>query len=208
MEIETTSNRKIITKESLEEEFNDLLTLVDTEIDKKRKSFEKNKGIRKLIQIKKRVESIRKHIPKMIKHSRSINRDPSKNGFVIPTNISKELSKFLSIDPNTKLSRENVQCAISTYIHIDPEEDREKITRWKYLNPDFRDLRSVSNKRVIQPDDKLSSLLDYDKYREDVKKGLIEINNKKLGKKIVTSDDSLYYYILTKLIQKHFIKNK
>ena len=120
--------------------------------------------------------------------------------------VSKELASFSGIKTN-QLSREDVQCIISVYIYLNPEETREKMLKWKHLNTVGRDLRDSTNKRKIIPDAKLSKLLKDDKYKQDVKNGNITMIPKKgtTEKRIVT-DDSLYYYVIMKLIQPHFVK--
>lgn len=199
-------HREPITIESLLSELDEISSLLDEEIEKRRKSTDKNRGIKFLRKIRKRVEITKKHVPK-VKRKSQLNRDPTKSGFVIPYPISKELSEFLNVDPNSKLSRDDVQCAISAYIHIAPTESREKICRWEYLNKEKRDLRNIKNKRIVNPDDKLSSLLNYEQYKKDVKNGLITIKQKKSGDIIPIIDDSLQYYVIMRLIQPHFKKN-
>jgi len=194
--------------EKISEDLNEILLLVTDQIEKQRKSLEKNKGTRTLKSVKKKIEHALIYFPALEKKFRPVKRDTSKSGFVVPFNISEELSDFLEIDSTSKLSRSDVQCALSAYIHLNDDEDREKILKWKYLNALNRDLRDVKCKRIIKPDDKLSKLLNYEKYKIDVSKGLIFINNKKLDKKVAVVDDNLQYYVVMKLIQPHFIKIK
>ena len=112
----------------------------------------------------------------------------------------------MQIDQNSSISREDAQCALSVYINIKPDEQREKSLKWKYLNPQNRDIRDPSNKRIIIPDSKLSKLLGYEEYKDKVQNGEIYINSKKLGQKVLVEDDKMEYYVMISLMQKLFLK--
>ena len=196
--------RQPVTVESVVAELDALTLFVDTELDKRRKSLGKDKGINAFRSIRKRVEGVKKHVSKLPKRAIVVNRN---GGLIMPFNITPELADFIQVDHTTKISRNHVQCALSAYININPEESRQKILRWKHLNSSHRDLRDPSCKRIIMPDDKLSKLLDYEKYKKDVKQGLIHIKSKKLGQKVVVTDDKLEYYVIIRLIQHHFLKS-
>lgn len=185
------------TKEDIIQSIDDLLLDIDREIDRSEKSLDKSKSLRCLRYTKKSLLKIKKDIPKMRK---KINRtDYSNSSFTIPLTLSQELSKFLQIDNDIKLSRSEVQCALSAYINIKIDEDRDRILKWDYLNKSGRDLRDETNGLIIIPDEKLSNLLNYEQYKNDVEKGLVK--NKK-GDLII--DDTLTYNIMIKLIQAHF----
>lgn len=187
----------MITKEDIVENLGEILEIVNKEIDRSEKSTEKTKSLRTLRKIKKRVERLKKDVPKIKR--KNTRTDYSNNTFCVPMKISKELSNFLN-HPGP-LSRDEVQCAISAYINIKIDEERDKILRWKHLNTIERDLRDETNLSIIIPDDKLSKLLGYDEYVKQVERG--KIINKKGD--VVTNSD-LKYCIVTKLLQKHFEK--
>ncbi len=158
------------------------------------------------------------------------NKPPSRGGFNNPTRISEEFCDFLKLkDPEVKLSRDEGTTAVNVYIHKDPLKVDEKHTKWHYLNEENRNLRKG---KVIEPDDKLSKLLDYEEWKERVKRGEekrkmafnvfkkatergenIEVlgeegidKNKKMI--IRVTDMSLYDWVVQKLITKHFLSNK
>lgn len=190
--------RRRITKDTVLEKIDNTLKLVDDEIGKTMKSTEKNKSTRCLKKVKKQLTELQKDIPK-------IKRPPitHKNSFFsAQAKISEELKQFLGID-NDQISRQEVLRALSTYIHID-DEDNIDDNVWAYLNPTNRDLRDPKDKRCIIPDEKLSELLGYKEFVESVKKG--EYVTKK-DKKVIT-DPRLTYCRITALLQKHYLKSK
>lgn len=189
--------KRNLSKSDILEILIDVQQLLDAEIEKSMKSLEKNKSVRCLKKVKKRVDKMAKYLPKM-KNTTS-RTDYSNNGFSIPTKISKELQTFLQVDTDI-LTRDEVQSAISAYINIKPDEEREKILRWSHLNTG-KDLRSPDNKKIILPDKKLAALLHYEDYKKSVKNGEILTKTNE-----VVEDDSLYYYVMMKLLSYHFEK--
>lgn len=188
--------RRRITKATILEKIDTTLKIVDEEIDKTMKSTEKNKSTRCLKKIKKRLNELQKDIPR-------IKRPPTthKNSFFsTQVNISRELKDFLGID-NNKISRQQVLCALSAYIHL--EEDNVEDNVWAYLNPKHRDLRDPTDKRCIIPDDRLSKLLGYNEFVKSVEKG--EYITKK-GK--IVTDPRLTFCRITALLQKHYVKDE
>lgn len=95
------------------------------------------------------------------KKKSSSNHQPS--GFTIPTLISDELARFLGQEPGTKMSRTDVSKALDAYI-------KENL------------LQEETNKRNINADSKLSTLLNLKK------------------------DDKLSYFNLQRYMKHHFIK--
>ena len=91
------------------------------------------------------------------------NRAPS--GFVKPTRISDELASFLGKDKGSEMARTEVTRDINVYIRQNALQD-------------------ASNGRKINPDDKLATLLKFDK-----------------------SKDELTYFNLQKYMSCHFAKN-
>ena len=91
------------------------------------------------------------------------NRAPS--GFVKPTRISDELASFLGKDKGCEMARTEVTRDINVYIRQNALQD-------------------ASNGRKINPDDKLATLLKFDK-----------------------SKDELTYFNLQKYMSCHFAKN-
>ena len=92
-------------------------------------------------QIKFLEKGVRKelhHVHKTIKKKKTGNKKPS--GFATPSPISKELCKFMGIEPNSEIARTVVTRHIIQYIRDN-------------------NLQYPENKRIIIPDKKLSVLL-------------------------------------------------
>ena len=165
------------------------------------------------------MEKLERSLPKIMKKTRS-NKN-IKNNFNKPVSISKELANFLKIDENSQLPREDINCAIFTYINFKPDETREKILKWKYLNWNSdnsspqRDLRDQTKKDVIIPDAILSNLLNYEKYKKDVNEYLKKSSLQKEENEEIPflnkngshpKDDKLRFTSVIKLIQPQIIK--
>lgn len=204
--------RKKATIEDHIAKYDKLFVLLDSEIE--RKSKEKERGIRTLRKVRKTLKILRKEIPQVTKSriakQYASTRKSGKSGLNIEYNISEEMRVFLKLDKNQKISRNDAFRAICVYINLKDGETREQMLKWEYLNPGGkRNLQNKHDHKAIIPDKALSKLLNYEKYKKDVKKGKIVINttdptSKVKSKKVVTSD-FLYYYVLQKLITPHFI---
>lgn len=193
--------------------YDELLALLDVEID--RKSREKEKGVRSFRKARKLIFQMRKELPIVTKskiaRKQCSTRKTNNGGLVVMQSPSDELADFLGIEPETQISRIEAATAICVYAHYNPEDTREHVNRWKHLNPKGkRDLQNPSNKKALIPDKKLIKLLNYDKYRKDVKSGKIKVKrkNKMTGKteEVVVDDDTLFYYVIQRLISHHFQK--
>jgi uncharacterized protein (DUF736 family) len=130
--------------------------------------------------------------------------------------ISPDLSSFLGLEPGEKISRVEVNRAITAYIHVndinDPEMNPNKRKWVDKLNPGgLRSLQDPNNKSVIVPDQKLSDLLDYPAYKKQVENG--EKTWKRRNRttvdfiEIVETDPKLTYSVLQHLIVPHFNKD-
>jgi chromatin remodeling complex protein RSC6 len=104
---------------------------------------------------------IKQHKKEVIKKQSKGNRKPS--GFAAASPISEELCDFMGKERGTSIARTEVTKFICSYI-------------------DENSLRNAENKRVINPDDKLKSLLDPD------------------------ADTVLTYFNIQRFMNKHFIK--
>lgn len=98
-----------------------------------------------LTAVARELNALRKPIDKLARSKpvRKVSIDPTRNGFLRPMQVSKELADFMGCDPTEKRSRVEVTQRICAYI-------REK------------DLQDPSNRRNILVDDNLKRLLDYD----------------------------------------------
>jgi chromatin remodeling complex protein RSC6 len=106
----------------------------------------------------------RKLNDKLSKKSKKVS-ERKLSGFAIPSEISKELSVFLNKSEGTYVARTDVTKEIIEYIKMN-------------------NLQKKSDKKVIEPDDKLKNLLG------------------------ITENDVLTYFTLQKYMNKHFIKSE
>lgn len=196
--------------------FNELITLIESEIDKKKREM-KNEGnnTRCLSSILRRVVELKKQVPRVIKYERKLaimSPDAKRNAhFLKPLTISNDLAAFLKVEYTTKLRRSDIITALCVYCHYDPAETRENVKKWEYLNPGgVRDLRDPNKKDVIIPDELLNDLLKYDQYTLDVKDGKISqfITDKETGLKTQTpvTSPELRFFTISKLVSKHITK--
>lgn len=107
-------------------------------------------------ETKKELKGMKREIQK-----RKSNKKPS--GFATPTRISKELCEFMNVDEGTKKARTEVTQYLINYINDN-------------------DLQNLTNRRQINPDEKLKSLL------------------------ALEESDKVDYFNLQKYMNKHFSK--
>lgn len=189
------------------------IRMLEEAIDKRKKKGEK--GTRIFVSVSKNLREMMHEVPKVAKSMKK--RKPSNkqkvSGFGVKCTITDELAAFLQVKPGTTLTRTEITNGIYAYVKIAPEEEREGVLKWLYLNPDrSRNLQNQTNKTYILPDENLSKLLRYEEYKKDVRLG--KILTKKTNKEtkevedVVQTDDGLKYNIVQKLIQQHISEYK
>jgi hypothetical protein len=182
------------------QDYDDLIRFLDQEID--RKSKEREKGIKTLRKTRKKIVALRKGVPRIVRYS--YNRTSRTGSFDKTYAISKEFATFLKVPPSTKLTRIDAARAICVYAKTKKDEARQAVLRWHYLNPKGRDLQV---KNTIVPDKVLSDILKYERYRQDVADGKVfkNVRDKDTGlrKRVVVTDDKLYYWVIQKLLSQH-----
>ena len=132
--------RKAVSRDSVLEEFDSLLSVLDAEIEVLRKT-PKCGGVKFLRTVVKQVKLIRANSARVMKKKTKTERkNPSNSGFLKPVNISSEMAKFTGWNPTEPRSRVEVTKYICDYIKEN-----------NLQNPDDR--------RQIRPDPKLQKLL-------------------------------------------------
>jgi len=132
--------RKAVSRDSVLEEFDSLLSVLDAEIEVLRKT-PKCGGVKFLRSLVKQVKLIRANSARVMKKKTKTERkNPSNSGFLKPVNISTEMAKFTGWNPTEPRSRVEVTKYICDYIKEN-----------NLQNPDDR--------RQIRPDPKLQKLL-------------------------------------------------
>ena len=137
------------TKESVLEEFDSIISLVDEEILKLREGPNKAKGVKFLRTLGKRAKFLRKNFARVLKQKNRTNRKNNTNsGFLKPVKISSEMSKFTGWSSTDLKSRVDVTKFICNYIKEN-------------------NLQNPEDRRQIVADAKLSKLLKYDSAKDD-----------------------------------------
>lgn len=136
--------RRVPTRDSVLESFDELITTIDDEIARLRESPQKTKGVKFLRTVNKNLKTIRSQSTRVMKHRNRSNRKNNNNsGFLKPVQISKEMAKFTGWDTSELRSRVDVTKFICNYIKEN-------------------NLQNPADRRQIVADNKLAKLLDYD----------------------------------------------
>ena len=183
-EEKTVGTRRDVTKQTVHDDFQALITKIQEEITKRtattegedgKKSSKKTKEtgvpVKFLRTINKRLATLQSDAVKMMKLKQKVVRNNEKSGLMKPVSISSALYKFL-------------KAAGYDDIQLDQNYARVDITRRIHSYVKDNNLRKESDKRVILPDDKLSELLEYDK---------------------ATATEEMTYFRLPIYLKKHFI---
>lgn len=122
--------RRVPTRESVEQEFDDLVKSLDDEIAKLRSSSDKSKGVKFLRTVNKKVKNLRSHALRITKTRSTVKRNNNNSGFKKPVQITKELAKFTGWNDKDLHSRVEVTKFICDYVkehNLQNPEDRRKI---------------------------------------------------------------------------------
>lgn len=141
-----TRTRRVVSKESVQTDFDSLVESLDQEIDRQRAAGTKGGNVRFLRSLRKKMIRLKKDSHKVSNMKRR-NPNRAKNnssGFMKPVKISKDMTKFTGWDASELKSRVDVTRYICNYVKEN-----------NLQNPDDR--------RQIVPDKKLRTLLKLDK---------------------------------------------
>lgn len=230
---------RVINKVSFDEYMDSFINNVEYRRNVVKQLYEEKKCpnacVLHLNAVLKEIEAMKKRVGKRIITKRRNTGNHGRGALVAPCLISDELAKFLGVKSGTRMGRAEVNRAVTSYIHWDPEtpvpEEPEKSdpdyeekhrkvlnfknkTQWaKKLNKDgkVRNLQDPKTKSIIIPDAALVKLLKYKEYQKAVKAGKILFNQTdpetKEKSKVVREDDILTYSVLQHLLARHFIKD-
>lgn len=144
-----TKKRVVPTRDTVLESFDELSEYIDAEIARLREGQAKNKGIKVLRTINKRVKVLKSQTGRVMKQRPRTKRQNNNNsGFLKPVKISNEMAKFTGWDASELRSRVDVTKYICNYIKEN-------------------NLQNPSDRRQILADAKLSKLLKYDSKKDD-----------------------------------------
>ena len=141
---QTTTKRRTPTRDSVLAELDAVLESIDTEITSIREGNSKNKGIKVLRSIAKKIKVAKAHAARVMKQKKRTARKGNQNsGFLKPVKISKEMAKFTGWKSSDLKSRVQVTKYICDYIKK-------------------HELQNPEDRREIVPDAKLRKLLNFD----------------------------------------------
>lgn len=142
---ESKKSRHVPTKETVEKEFDGLIESLDAEIQRLRESSTKSKGVKFLRTVNKNLKTLKNHALRISRQRSTTRRVNSNSGFNKQVSVSKELAKFMNMDPAATVSRKDVTKFLCAYI-------RE------------HNLQLPADKRniMVEKDAKLKALLKYD----------------------------------------------
>jgi chromatin remodeling complex protein RSC6 len=157
--------RREVTYSSVETEFDSLMDLLREQIETSRSTADKKKScnVKLLRQLSKRLKILKADCLKISKQRRANRQKNTSSGFMKPVQVSTDMAKFANWDPS---------------------QLRSRIDATKYICQYIRDnnLQNPTDRRQINPDDKLTKLLGYD----------------------TKKDKPLTYYSIQQKIQQHF----
>ena len=155
--IETIKCHTKVTRESVLDQFNDLIGMIEKELLELKENPDrvvKNGNSKFLRNVNKQLKTIRGQSARIMKKTKSVPDEPNvsrtNTGFQKPVKISKELATFAGWPENSLHSRVEVTKYICEYIKE-------------------HNLQNPANKREIIPNPALQKLLGYD---DENKKGL------------------------------------
>jgi upstream activation factor subunit UAF30 len=137
--------RKVVNQETLRSDVEQLRQHVDDEIQRLRTSDQKNKGVKFLKVVNKSLKTLFADLNRVLKTKTKVVRNKNtSSGFMKPVRISSEMALFTSWDQTQLYSRVDVTKFLCDYIRDN-------------------NLQNPEDRRQILCDDKLSSLLKFDK---------------------------------------------
>lgn len=136
--------RRVVTRESILEDFDGLLQDLDQEVENLRNTdskTRKTKGVKFMRSVAKRVKGLRNDAARVMRTRKQTTRPKNtSSGFMKPVQISAEMAKFTGWEPDVPRSRVDVTKYLCQYIRDN-------------------DLQNPSDRRIIRPDTQLKDLL-------------------------------------------------
>lgn len=139
------SVRRVVTRDTVMEDFDTLAGSIDTELVRVRESGEKMVSVKFVRNLARQIRNLKNHSQKIMKKRRvpvSATDKPHNSVFQLPVRISAELAQFFDWDPEVPKSRVEVTRALCTYIKDN-------------------NLQNPTDRRLIVADAKLATLLNY-----------------------------------------------
>lgn len=142
---ETPKRRTAPTLESVQSDFDSLVSMIETKANEQRQSNGKNKQVSLLRSIVARLKRLKVQSVRISKLRPKVKRNNTKSGFLQPVFLSKDLASFIGQDAATPCSRVAVTRFLCDYIRSHNLQDPQ---HRKFIQ--------------IEKDPKLSALLKHD----------------------------------------------
>ncbi len=145
------TTRRVVNRETILDEFDAIIALVDSEIVRLRSvpdARNKVKGVKTLRTVNKRVKTLRNDSARALKTRQRTKRlQNNRSGFMKPVQISKEMAKFTGWDPKELKSRVDVTKYLCDYVKQ-------------------KDLQDPTDRRRILADKRLAALLNFNEEKD------------------------------------------
>ena len=143
------SKRGAPTRDNVLQSFDEIIKSIETEMETLREGDTKNRGVKFLRTLNKRIKVLKNQSSRIIKDKRVSAKKGTNNnsGFLKPVKISTEMAKFTGWDKDELKSRVDVTKFLCDYIRNN-------------------NLQNPKDKRQILADGKLQKLLKYDPKKE------------------------------------------
>lgn len=141
--VPTTVVRRVTTRDTVLEDFDNLVKNINNEVTSLREAGEKGVSFKFVRSVVRQLTHLKTHSQKVMKKRRVTNTEKSHNSiFQLPVPISEELANFNGWNPSEPRSRVEVTRALCKYIKDNSLQDQ-------------------SDRRIILADAKLCKLLNY-----------------------------------------------
>ena len=201
--------RRVATRETIDTDFTDLIAKIATEIEKRAPAApaaeetstedaakkaashkrKKNDGVpvKFLRTINKRLQALQIDVNRQTKLKKKVARNNENSGLMKPVKISESLFKFLkgagiAVEKDQMYPRVEITRHIHNYVKDNKLRKGDKLTEEQ-----IKENPKLSDKRVIFPDSKLASLLEYD---------------------VKNATEELTYFRLPQYLKNHFISEE
>lgn len=150
-EVSTPATRRVVSRDTVMEDFDSLATSIDSELVRVRESGDKMVSVKFVRNLARQIRNLKNHSQKIMKKRRvpvTSGDKPHNSVFQLPVRISADLAQFFDWDPEVPKSRVEVTRALCNYIKEN-------------------NLQNPNDRRLIVADARLAELLHYNPETND-----------------------------------------
>lgn len=144
-DVSTPTTRRVVSRDTVMEDFDSLATSIDNELVRVREAGDKMVSVKFVRNLARQIRNLKNHSQKIMKKRRvpvTSGDKPHNSVFQLPVRISAELAQFFDWDPEVPKSRVEVTRALCNYIKEN-------------------NLQNPNDRRLIVADARLAALLHY-----------------------------------------------